>query len=100
MFVPVGLRRLVIATGARGWLRKEQNAPSRAGRTAGPVLPLAEKEGGEDSCRATACMIQGVAHNFFDTPGAVPRRPAPATRRSDAGASPQPPAGFLRKNGF
>jgi hypothetical protein len=96
MSVPVGLRRLVSAPGARGGLRKEPTAPSRAGRTAGPGRPLAEEEGGDAACGATAGRIPGVAPDGFDTPG---RRPA-ASRPGAAGAAPQPLAGFLRKNGF
>jgi hypothetical protein len=83
MFVPVGLRRLVSATGARGWLREEQTAPSRAGRTAGPGRPRAGTEGGDEACGATACIIQGVAHDGFDTPGRCPAasRPGAAPQR-------------------
>ena len=99
MFVPVGLRRLASAT-VRGRLREERTAPSRAGRTAGPGRPRAGTEGGDAACGATACIIQGVAPDGFDTPGRCPAASRPAPRRRAAGASPPPPAGFLRKNDF
>jgi hypothetical protein len=86
----------VSAPGARGRLRKEPTAPSRAGRTAGPGRPRAGTEGGDEACGVTAGMIPGVAPDGFDTPG---RWPA-ASRPRAAGAAPQPPAGFLRKNDF